>query len=55
MATSESNKLTQPLTSVAAVLVFKLLVKKYLSLDYIKLKGICDVQGFSNSYAARTE
>ncbi|CAG8511760.1 6902_t:CDS:2 [Cetraspora pellucida] len=55
VATSESNKSTQPLMSVAAVLVFKSAIRKYLFLDYTKLKGICDVQGFSNPYAARSE
>ncbi|CAG8608848.1 15906_t:CDS:2 [Cetraspora pellucida] len=42
---------TTPLMLVAAVSVFKSSVKKYSSLDYTKLKGICDVQGFSNPYA----
>ncbi|CAG8462950.1 8484_t:CDS:2 [Cetraspora pellucida] len=43
VATLESNKSTQPLMLVAAVSVFKSPIRKYLFLDYTKLKAICDV------------
>ncbi|RIB18964.1 hypothetical protein C2G38_2036468 [Gigaspora rosea] len=35
--------------------LIKVISQKYLFFDYTKFKNICEVQGFSNPYAARTE
>ncbi|RIB19563.1 hypothetical protein C2G38_2306651 [Gigaspora rosea] len=51
-ATAAAAQPTMPPTNL---LLIRVVSRKYPSFDYAKFKNLCEVQGFSNPFAARTE